>query len=154
MYTENDLKVIGAQLKKRWTLLLVPVLALLAVVVVGVTQRNEIMTTVATILAGVLLIAGYDLAIKPLRCYQHHLNNVLHGITHELTAPYLATSEDVSEVDGVLYYTLTVSCLDEKNKPYDRMFYYDKERPRPTFAAGQMVHLVYHDHELASIEAV
>lgn len=153
MYTENDLTAIRAQQKKRWLTLLIPELVLIAALVYSLIVRSEILTDVLTLLAGTVLIAGYDLFIKPLHRYEIHLNNVLHGIVHDLDAEFGGISEDLSEVDGVVYRTLTVVCYDEKNKPYDRTFYYDNEKPVPTFTPGQMLHLVYHDHELASVTA-
>lgn len=151
MYTEQDLTIIRSQIKKRWLIIAIPCALLLALIIVFVIRRSELLTDVATLLLGVILIAGYDLFIKPLRCYKTHLNNVLHGITHELEAEYSNFSEDTSMVDGVVYKTLTVICYDEKNKPYDRMFYYDNELPLPVFTPGQMLKIVYHDHELASV---
>lgn len=151
MYTEQDLTNIRSQIKKRWLAIIVPCAVLLALIIVFLIQRNEILTDVLTILLGVTLIAGYDLFIKPLSCYKTHLNNVLHGMTHELVAEYSSFSEDISLVDGVAYKTLTVVCYDEKNKPYDRMFYYDTEKPLPDFIPGQPLKIIYHDHELASV---
>lgn len=153
MYTEQDLNDIRAQQKKRWTILLIPIAFLLAVLIAAVIVRIELLADAATLLIGILLIAGYDLAIKPLHCYEIHLRNVLHGMTHDLDCEFSTFSEDISEVDGVNYYTMTVVCHDEKDKPFDRMFYYDVEKPLPAFAPGQKLHLVYHDHELASVTA-
>ena len=78
-------------------------LILLIPLVAGLLIRVEWMTSVSTILIGVVLIAGYDLAIKPLHCYEQHLNNCLHGRTRECELPFLRLSENIDLVDGVRY---------------------------------------------------
>lgn len=152
MYTNQDLERIRSQQIKRWLLLALPVVLGALLTMYAVIARIEALATGATIFAMAVLIFGYDMFIKPLHRYEVHLNNVLNGITHELRAPFVALSEDISEVEGVNYRTLSVLCYDDKNKPYDRMFYYDCELPLPAFEPGQMLDLVYHDHELASVK--
>lgn len=151
MYTESDLQSVLAQRKRRWTVLLIPV-AVLAVVLVGsLIVRVEWLTTAATIVGGVMLIAGYDLCIKPLDDYATHVDNMLHGRRREIDLPFAALSGDISLVDGVRYYALTATDYDEKGKPYERLFYFDAEKPSPDFKAGEMLHIVFHDKEIADI---
>lgn len=155
MYTEQDLEAIRAQKKRRWWGLAVPAAICLVVVIVSVAMRQQLLTDVATILLGVILIAGYDLLIKPLRCYERHLNDILHGRTHELTdCMFDHLDEEVSVVDGVSYYGMTVICEEEPGKPYDRLFYYDAQKPRPNLTKGTPLRLIYHDRELGLVEPV
>ena len=153
MYTEQELTDIQAQQKRRWVALLIPSVVLLGVVVTGFILRLEWLTEAASILLGVTLIAGWDLLIKPLHRYEIHLNNMLHGITHELEGDFGSFSPDISEVDGVRYYAMNLICLDEKQKPYDRLFYYDAEKPLPAFTTGEHIVVTYHDRELAAVRA-
>lgn len=154
MYQEQDLLAIRAQQKKRWVLLGVPALVMLAGLVATLVLRMEVATDVLTLLIGVLLIFGYDMFIKPLRRYERHLNNVLHGRTHELVCQYDHTDEALSIVDGVAYRAMTFITRDEKNKVFERLFYYDAQKPLPDLQQGAMVQVVYHDHELASVTAL
>ena len=154
MYTENDLQAVLAQRKKRWMILLIPIAALTAVLIYSLIVRLEWLTTGATIIGGVLLIAGYDLCIKPLSDYATHVDNMLHGRRKEIELPFAALSGDISVVDGVRYYAMTATDVDEKGKPYDRLFYFDAEKPFPGFTRGEMLHIVFHDKEIASVTRV
>lgn len=155
MYTQQDLTDIRNQAKKRWIVLAIPMALCIIGVVISLIVRIEILTDVFSILFGVLLIGGYELFIKPLNCYANMLNGVLNGITHELTdSTFLHLDEDVSMVDGVAYYSFTVQCIDEKNKPYERLFYYDAQKPRISFPVGTPLRLVYHDRSLSLVEAI
>lgn len=154
MYTENDLQTILAQRTRRWIALLIPVAVLAVALIVSLIFRAQKLTTGATIGAGVLLIAGHDLLIKPLSAYATHVDNMLHGRRREVELPFASLSGDISLVDGVRYYALTVSDRDEKGKPCDRLFYYDAEKPLPDFREGDMLHIVYHNKEIASVAKI
>lgn len=154
MYTEQDLLAINAQQRKRWFILGLPLAFFAALLIFSLITRVQWLADVATVLLGVTLIAGYDLFVKPLHKYQLHLEAMLHGITHELDCVFEALSEDVSEVEGVAFRTMTVICRDEKDKSYERMFYYDCEKTVPAYVRGQKLRLVYHDHQLADVVAV
>lgn len=154
MYTESDLQAVLAQRKRRWTILLVPLAVLLIVLIYSLIPRIQWLTIAATIVGGVLLIAGYDLFIKPLSCYATHVDNMLHGRKREIELPFASLSSDISLVDGVRYYAMTASDFDEKGKPYERLFYFDAEKPLPSFEVGEMLHIVFHDKEIAEVTRV
>ena len=151
MYEEKDLQEVLTQRKRRWMILATPLAVLAALIVASLIVRVEWLTTSATIAAGALLIAGYDLFIKPLSAYAAHVDNMLHGRRREIELPFAGFSEDISLVDGVRYHALTCADLDAKGKPCDRLFYFDAEKPFPGFEEGEMLHIVYHDKEIASI---
>ncbi len=152
MYEEKDLQEIQAQRKRRWILLLIPVGILAVLAVIAFIRRVEWLAMAATLAGGALLIAGYDLAIKPLSAYAVHVNNMLHGRRREIELPFANFSEDLSLVDGVRYHALTCTDYDEKGKPYERLFYYDAEKPAPDFRPGEVLHIVFHDKEISVIE--
>lgn len=151
MYDEKDLQTVLRQRGKRWMILAVPLALLAAVVVFSLVRRIEWLTTGATIAAGAVLIAGHDLFIKPLSCYATHVDNMLHGRTREVELPFAGISADISLVDGVRYYALSCADTDAKGKPCDRLFYFDAEKPFPGFTEGEMLHIVYHGKEIASV---
>ena len=95
IYTEADYTAISAQHKKRWLALAIPCVLLLAVLIYSLCVRIEWLTSVSTILIGVILIAGYDFAIKPIFCYQRHLNHCLHGRTRDCELPFIRLSENI-----------------------------------------------------------
>ena len=154
IYTEKDLTDLRAQKQKRWILLALPGLMLLALIVYSLTIRLEWLTSAATFVLGVLLIAGYDFAIKPLRCYEKHLVNCLHGRTRECDLPFIRLSENIDVVDGVRCRQLLCSDLDAKGRPYERLFYFDAEKAFPEVNEGDMLHIVHHDLTVANIYPV
>jgi len=154
IYTEADFLAITRQQRKRWLLIAIPCLILLIPLVAGLLIRVEWMTSVSTILIGVVLIAGYDLAIKPLHCYEQHLNNCLHGRTRECELPFLRLSENIDLVDGVRYRQFLCSDTDGKGRPYERLFYFDALAEFPQVNEGDMLHIVHHDLAVADVYPV
>ena len=118
LFSAQDQAAIRAQLKKRLILVLIPVLVLLGAAIYFAIQRNEVVTDVLTIVSLAVLIFCYDLFLKPLRCYQRHLNNVISGRRRAVDLPFLAISDDISLVDGVPYRAMTCTDLDAKGRPY------------------------------------
>lgn len=151
IYTQSDLTAIQQQKKQRWLCVLIPCAVLLAVMVYSLVIRVEWLTVAATILMGALLIAGYDFAIKPLSCYERHLQNCLHGRTRECDLPFISLSETVDVVDGVRYRQLLCADEDAKGRPYERLFYFDAEKELPPAQPGDVMHIVHHDLCVANI---
>lgn len=154
IYTEADYTAITNQHKKRWLALAIPCVLLLAVVIYSLCVRIEWLTTGATILIGVILIAGYDFAIKPVFCYQRHLNHCLHGRTRDCELPFIRLSENVDVVDGVRFRQLLCADIDGKNRPYERLFYFDAEKEFPAVKEGDMVHIDHYELAVANIYPV
>lgn len=154
IYTEADYTAIKQQKNKRWLLLLIPCAVLLAVLIYSLVIRLEWLTSAATILIGAILIAGYDFAIKPLHCYQKHLNNCLHGRTRECELPFIKLSENIDVVDGVRCRQMLCADEDAKGRPYERLFYFDAEKEFPAAKEGDMLHIIHHDLAVANVYLV
>lgn len=154
IYAEADYTAISQQLKKRWLVLAIPCVVLLAVVIYSLCIRVEWLTSAATILIGVLLIAGYDFTIKPVRCYQRHLDRCLHGRTRECDLPFIRLSENVDVVDGVHFRQLLCADVDGKGRPYERLFYFDAYKTFPQVQEGDMLHLVHYELSVANVYPV
>ncbi len=153
IYSENDLNAIKQQKNKRLIMLAIPCVILLAVLVYSLVIRLEWLTSAATLLIGVILIAGYDFAIKPLSCYQKHLMNCLHGRTRECDLPFVSLSENVDVVDGVRCRQLLCADIDGKGRPYERLFYFDAEKEFPDASEGDMLHIIHYDLTVADVYA-
>lgn len=151
MYTEQELLSIRAQQKKRWGILGGICLLLLAGIVYSFIIRSEALTSALTLLMGALLLFFYDLTIKPLLCYGAFLTNVLHGRTRELDCTFISADVDASIVDGVKYYALSLEQRDEDGDPFERMLYWDAQKPLPQLQGGEMLHIVYHDRMVANL---
>ena len=151
LYNEADYSAITAQMRKRWQIVGIPCVILAAVLVVSLYVRLEWLTVACTLIIGVMLIAGYDLFIKPLRCYALHLKNCLHGRTRECELPFIRLSENIDLVDGVQYRQLLCSDTDGKGRPYERLFYFDVLARFPEINEGDMLHIVHHDLAVADV---
>nr|MBR4279705.1 hypothetical protein [Clostridia bacterium] len=151
IYTEADYSAIVKQQHKRWLILAVPCVILTITLIVSLIIRLEWLTAASTIFIGVLLIAGYDLFIKPLHCYERHLKNCIHGRTRECDLPFIRLSENIDVVDGVRYHQLLCADTDGKGRPYERLFYFDAEKTFPDVNEGDMLHIVHHDLVVANI---
>lgn len=151
IYTEADLDAIRRQKNRRWLLLLLPCAALLGLLIYSLVIRVEWLTSACTIVMGAVLIAGYDFAIKPLRCYQTHLKNCLHGRTRECELPFVSLTDNVDVVDGVRCRQMLCEDVDGKGRPYERLFYFDAEKEFPAAKPGQMLHIVHHDLCVANV---
>ncbi len=154
MYTQQDLDQVIAQEKKRWLLLAVPEVLLLAGLVVSLVVRIEWLTTLLSCVIGFSFIFCYGMAIKPLRCYEKHLKNVLHGRTRVMEGTFKRMESDVSLVDGVNYRSMIVSAGNPADEEDDRLYYYDLEKPLPTFPEGTKLRVTYHDREVAALEVL
>lgn len=152
IYSEKDHEAISQQLNHRWTLIAIPCAALLALLIMSLIYRVEWVTSACTVLIGVILIAAYDLAIKPLRCYKRHLHDMLHGRSRETTLPFISISEDISLVDGVNCRAVFCLDYDGKGRPYDRLFYFDALKEFPDFKEGDMLRITHHDLLVADVQ--
>lgn len=144
LFSQQDLDAVNAQINHRWTLIAIPCAVLLGVMIFSLIVRIEWITVACTILIGAILIAAYDLAVKPLNCYRRTLRDVLFGRIHEATLPFVAFSEDVNMVDGVPCRALTCLDYDAKNRPYERLFYFIALKQTPEFHEGESVLVRHH----------
>ena len=151
IYSEQDYSAINEQIRRRSLLMGIPCALLLATLVASFIVRLEWLTATCTILIGAILIAGYDLFLKPLVCYRRFLDNVLHGRTHETILPFVSIGEDINLVDGVPCRALSCQDIDGKGRPYDRLFYFDCAKTFPSFDEGQHVCIVHHDLLVANV---
>ena len=152
LYTQADLANIKKQNNGRWLLLSIPGALLLAIMIYSLIIRVEWLTMASTVLLGAMLIAGYDFLIKPLSCYQLHLENCLNGRTRTCELPFVSLSETIDLVDGVRYRQLLCEDIDGKGRPYERLFYFDAEKTFPQVNKGDVLHIVHHDLAVADVQ--
>ena len=150
MYTQEDLNNIREEKHKRWMKLIIPGIFLLGGVIASFIVRIEWITTLLSCILGCMILFTYEMHIKPLRCYETHLNNCLNGRTHELDGTYQSAEEEISLVDGVRYRGMLIHD-DNPENDFDRLFYFDVEKPFPELEPGDKVHVVYHDREVVEL---
>ena len=154
IYTEADYAAISKQFKKRWLLLAIPCILLLGVLVYSLCVRVEWLTSAATLVIGVILIAGYDFAIKPVQCYMRHLDHCLHGRTRDCELPFIRLSENIDVVDGVSFRQMLCADVDGKGRPYERLFYFDATKEFPAAKEGDMLHIDHYELSVANVYPV
>ena len=154
MYTQQDLNNIKAQEKKRWMVLGAPCLVLFIGMIVSLVFRIEWLTIITTIIMGGILIAGYELYIRPLHRYHVFLRNALHGIVRETDCYFKSISRTEEAVDGVICRTLIATDPKESGKVYERLFYFDALKEFPQMEEGQHLHVRYHDRYVVSLELI
>lgn len=153
MYTQEDLTSIRLQQRNCWLKLMIPGVILLAGIIVSLIVRIEWLTTVLSCILGCMILFTVEMIIKPLYCYEKHLDGCLNGRRHELEGTFIGMEEEVSLVDGVRYRGLTVHD-DNPETNYERLFYFDLEKPFPDVKEGDKVHVVYHGHELVDLARI
>ena len=155
MYREEDLTQVNAQIKRRWLVMALVSILLLAAIIASFIIRIEALTAGLSVLLGAFIIFMCDMMIKPLRCYATHLNNALHGRRREMTGAFISRDEDISLVDGVKYHAIHVSeKVEGDDELHERLFYFDVQVPFPQLKEGDRIHVVYHDREVASLDVV
>lgn len=154
IYTQQDHTAIRSQIYRRLLLLLIPVALLIALMVYSLVVRAQTLTIIVTILIGVICIAGYDLAIKPLWQYEKFISTALHGRSRQCELPFVSLSEDVNLVDGVPCRALSAEDIDGKGRPYDRLFYFDAQKAFPDVKAGDMLRITHHDLNVVNLEVL
>lgn len=145
MYTEQDYADIRAQIKRRFLVLGIPAVLLLAGVVVSFVFRIRWLTMTLSVLLGAWCIFGYSMLLYPVIAYGRHLDEVLHGRVRSATGAFKEMEPQAVMRDGVQYYPMMISVGDMENPEDDRLFYYDANLPRPDWKQGDMITVTAHD---------
>ncbi len=143
LYSEKDLSEISAQLKKRYTVIGIILVLLLALIILSIFPRIQWLTMTAVFLFGVFAIFSIDLFCLPLHRYRKLLTSALTGRTHTGTFEFKETESDSSMVDGVSCRGLIFLGEPDKHGSREQRFYWDEEKPRPDFQAGEQITLKY-----------
>ncbi len=151
MYTQADLQSIHQQQSKRWKVLLLPCAMLLTAILFSFVLRLQWLSVSATIALGVLLIAGRDLAIKPLACYEKHLKTCLQSATRECELPFISLSGTVVVLDGVAFRELLCRDTDTRGHTCERNFYFDAQKAFPDVQTGDVLHIVHHGMTVVNV---
>ena len=158
LYSEQTLQKIQSQLKRRLSFLAATSAVLVAAVVLTLvidnhkTNRSEVWTTVFALLLAFWLIFYWDLFCRPIRMYAKHLDQALHGRSHEARAEFSHIDEEESVVDGVTYRSLIFLGDPDKHGSRDRLLYWDTQLPLPGLTPGDQVRFRYFDRFLIGYE--
>ena len=150
MYTESDYRSICSQFKKRSLALWIPLgAAVVLIFVLAILRVPEVIVILSTILAGGAAIFVFGLFVKPVLAYKRHMNNCLHGRTHDVTGAFKEMEEESVDRDGVRYWPMILNVGNMEDEEDDRLLYYDANLERPSFEKGQMLTVSAHDKAVA-----
>ena len=158
MYQEADLQTVQTMKKKR---LLVTFLPGAAVAAAGIIvfifcqlQKQDwgwIVTCACTILGGSCIIFFYGVYLKPVLLYQRHLGNMLAGRKRETTGLLKGIDPQISVIDGLETYAVTVNIGGRDDPEDDRLFYYDALLGGLEMPLGTRVKIESNDRMIADI---
>lgn len=143
LYSENDLRGIEDQLKKRYILIGVILAVLLGVIIWSFIARIQWLSVVSLFLLGAVAVFTFDLFCLPLRRYKKLIVSALSGRTHTDTLEYECAEPDLSMVDGVSCRTLLFLGAPDKHGTREQRYYWDAEIPLPAFEAGAQILIRY-----------
>ena len=150
MYTEQDYQDIRGQIKRRFFVLGIPALLLLAAVIVSFVFRIKWLTMVLSLVLGAGCIFCYGMFLSPVIAYGRHLGEVLHGRVRSTTGAFKEMETQTVMRDGVKYYPMMISVGDMENPEDDRLFYFDANLPRPDWKIGEMLTVTAHDKSMGA----
>lgn len=153
MYTMEDYLSVTRQKNKRLILLLIPCLLLAAGIVYSFTVRLEWLTTVLTIVLGIVAIFCLDMFILPLTHYEKHLAHALNGKTRQITGCLKEMEDNVVDKDGLSFYPVIININKMENEEDDRLLYWDALLPRPQWEIGQKLTFTSYDKRITAWQA-
>lgn len=154
LYSEKDLQMLSAQLKKRYLATGCVMAVFLAVFVVSLVIRAEWLSIVSFILffaSGVFL---FDMFCVPLRRYKKLILSALTGRSHTEVLEYEKTEADTSVVDGVPCLGMIFLGTPDKHGSREQRFYWDRELPVPAFTPGEQVTLKYTGRNIIGYQTI
>ena len=151
LYTEQDLSSLKKQIARReavaFSVLAVFVAGIIAVLIMDNRRENrpELLTTLLVIFSGASFIFLWEMLVRPLISYERHIEQALHGRTHEITVQFDHFGKEDSLIERISYRDLYFLGDPDKHGEKTQMFYWDLTHPLPDFTPGQEVSLVYYD---------
>lgn len=137
LYSQHDVMDLGAQLKKRLLLWLLPLALLLAALVYTLVIRHEVLTIIVFVAMCWLVIFAWGLSLSPVRAYQRYVKDLLHGRQRELEGVFKGFDHDTVLRDKVRYLPLMVNVGDPDEAMDDRLLYWDINLALPDWREGE-----------------
>ena len=143
LYSEKDLQLLSAQLKKRYLLLCCALAVLLALIIWSFVIRVQWLSIVSVILFFAVSVFVIEMFCLPLHRYKKLISSAFVGRTHVETMEFKSVEPEISVVDGVACRGLIFLGSPDKHGTREQRFYWDEELPLPAFRAGDQVSLKY-----------
>lgn len=159
-YQQSELTEARKELKKRRTLVYIPVGLLIGCAIAAfILCRQARMESGWLIVSGFVVAAGavfiffYDVYIKPVKLYARHIDTMLNGRLRETAGVIKEISPDLCDKDGLRCYTVWLNVGDKGLEEDDRLFYLVSHKPIPNIAVGTKVTVMSNDKMISSIAA-
>lgn len=153
MYTTADYAAVRQQKNKRIALLAIPCALLLAGIVVSFIVRMEWLTSLLSVVLGIVLMFCLDMFILPLHRYENHLAHALGGKTRQITGCLKEMEVNLVDKEGLPFYPVIININKMENEEDDRLFYWDAHTPRPDWQPGQKLTLTSYDKRITAWQA-
>lgn len=112
--------------------------------------RVEIPGLIATALLSCVAYFVYSTKVSPHNKYCRYLKALQEGLTRETEGVYVSMASDTRMVDGVEVYDFIISV--EPGEMGERLFLWDANKPRPTFAPEQEMKIISHSNFIKAIQ--
>lgn len=145
MYTQDDLKTVQEQYRKRWLWLVLGLLLPTAGLVWSLVVRLQPLTIGLSILTGCIFVFVHGVAISPVGAYRKHLSELLQGRNREMEGTFKGFDSRYAVRDRVRFLPLMLNVGDPQEPNDDRLLYWDLNLPLPDWHEGEQLYIASFD---------
>lgn len=139
LYTDEDMRRAKADSRRETKKMLAVSLPFFALAIAAFALRIELLSIVAAIVGGALMIFLYDLRVSPLVWYNRYLAEIRRGITHQTAGTLKVIGQDVVFQEHVNFYEVIVNIYEDQDPEGDRRFWLDCAKALPEEWIGRDV---------------
>lgn len=152
LYTENDFVQAKKTMKKRLAMTGGVLGAAILLGAAGFVIRNQALAEIPLIVGACVFYTLFVNKCLPWVRYNRFLKEMQEGRHRETECYYMDVADRVRVVDGVQIHDMNAS-VDEAGEDA-RLFYWDADKPLPSFAKGQKVRIRSYGNFVLDIEVV
>ena len=152
MYTENDYANAKSTMSKNITVTALVLMAFLAAMLVCVWLRIHLLTIFAPIIGSWVFYTMWVIRCMPWIRYHRFLCEMKEGRRRVTECYFMDVAGRVRIVDGVQIHDMNAS-LDPEGEDL-RLFYWDDDKPMPTYEKGQRIRITSYGNFVTGVEAL
>lgn len=137
LYSPAILSDISGRLNRRWLVLAVVALPLLALFIFSMISRIRWLSMVSAVVLGFFAVFWIDLFVIPALRYRNLVRNALTGRAHVKTLEFARMDPDPCQVDGVSCRSLIFLGEPDRHGSREQLLYLDRAVPLPDLQPGQ-----------------
>ena len=151
LYSDEQLSAINGKLRKRWLLLAIIAVPMIALFVWSLTARTQWLTSLSAVLLGFFAIFWIDIFCLPQIRHSRLVSNALTGRSHTETKEFARLEPDSVLADGVPCRALIFLGEPDKHGSREQLFYIDQSLPLPSLTPGQTYTIKYSGRTIIGI---